>query len=169
MGTYKGATDFVTKWLWPRPAFHVTKLCARLGITPNAVTAVSLVMVIAAFYWFLKGNWLPGLIAAWLMTFLDTVDGKLARVTMTLQQIRQCFRPRDRLDSSALLVCRLGAGPWDGRLGARRFGAVLDADGDLRRLCFAAGDRGSVAVVVQTGNPCLAPDRYLLSTDHGAA
>ncbi len=82
MGTYKGATDLVTKWLWPRPAFHVTKRCARLGITPNQVTAASLLLVIAAFYWFWEGDWLPGLLAAWGMTFLDTVDGKLARVTL---------------------------------------------------------------------------------------
>jgi len=82
MGTYKGATDLVTKYLWPRPAFHATKLCARLGITPNQVTALSLVLVIAAFWWFWQGAWLPGLLAAWGMTFLDTVDGKLARITL---------------------------------------------------------------------------------------
>jgi phosphatidylglycerophosphate synthase len=82
MGTYKGATDLVTKWLWPWPAFHATRFCARLGITPNQVTALSLVLVIAAFYWFWEGNWLLGLLAAWGMTFLDTVDGKLARITL---------------------------------------------------------------------------------------
>jgi phosphatidylglycerophosphate synthase len=91
MGTYKGATDFVTKWFWPRPAFHVTKLCARLGITPNQVTAVSLLAVIAAFYWFWEGNWLPGLLAAWLMTFLDTVDGKLARITLRSSKFGNFF------------------------------------------------------------------------------
>jgi len=82
MGTYKGATDLVTKHLWPRPAFYVTKLCARLGITPNQVTFASFLLVIAAFYWFWQGAWLPGLVAAWGMTFLDTVDGKLARITL---------------------------------------------------------------------------------------
>ncbi len=82
MGTYKGATDFITKWLWPRPAFHVTRLAARWGLTPNFITSVSLLAVIAAFFWFLQGNWAAGLAAAWLMTFLDTVDGKLARVTL---------------------------------------------------------------------------------------
>ncbi len=82
MGTYKGATDFVTKWLWPWPAFQVTKLCARWGVTPNTVTLLSLLLVIAAFFFFLAGAWLPGLVAAWVMTFLDTVDGKLARVTL---------------------------------------------------------------------------------------
>ncbi|WP_420347735.1 CDP-alcohol phosphatidyltransferase family protein [Pelagibius sp.] len=91
MGTYKGATDLVTKWAWPKPAFHVTKLCARLGISPNQVTAVSLVAVIAAFYWFWEGNWLPGLLAAWLMTFLDTVDGKLARITLRSSKFGNVF------------------------------------------------------------------------------
>jgi phosphatidylglycerophosphate synthase len=40
------------------------------------------VLVIAAFWWFWQGAWLPGLLAAWGMTFLDTVDGKLARITL---------------------------------------------------------------------------------------
>ena len=83
MGTYKGATDVVTKWVWPRPAFYITKVCARFAISPNMVTYLSLVLTIGAFIWFLKGAWAAGLIAGWLMTFLDTVDGKLARVTLT--------------------------------------------------------------------------------------
>jgi phosphatidylglycerophosphate synthase len=82
-GSYKGVTDFVTKHVWPRPAFHVVRACAALGITPNMVTAASLVLVFAALWWFSQGAWLPGLLAAWVMTFLDTVDGKLARVTLT--------------------------------------------------------------------------------------
>ena len=82
LGIYKGATDFVTKWLWPRPAFYVTQLCAKFGITPNQVTSLSLVLVFGALYWFYNGDWIPGLIAAWIMTFLDTVDGKLARITL---------------------------------------------------------------------------------------
>src|SRR3546814_14504283 len=91
MGTYKGATDRVTKWIWPRPAFHATKLCARLGITPNQVTFASLLLVIAAFTWFWQGDWLPGLLAAWGMTFLDTVDGKLARITLRSSRLGNVF------------------------------------------------------------------------------
>lgn len=83
MGTYKGATDFITKHLWPVPAYHVTRLIAPLGITPNMVTTVGAVMVVAAFFLFLNGHYGTGLICAWLMTFLDTVDGKLARVSLT--------------------------------------------------------------------------------------
>ncbi len=78
---YKGVTDLVTKWAWPWPAFHVTRLCARLGITPNMVTWTGLVMVLLAGWLFYEGRLAAGLAAAWTMTFLDTVDGKLARVT----------------------------------------------------------------------------------------
>ena len=83
MGTYKGATDLVTKHVWPRPAFTVTKFLAARHVTPNMVTTVAAVATVAAFFLFLKGFFGWGLLAAWAMTFLDTVDGKLARTTLT--------------------------------------------------------------------------------------
>lgn len=82
-GAYKGVTDLVTKWLWPTPAQWATRMCIRLGITANQVTAASLVLVIAATALFARGEFGWGLLAGWIMTFLDTVDGKLARVTVT--------------------------------------------------------------------------------------
>jgi phosphatidylglycerophosphate synthase len=81
-GSYKGATDFVTKFVLPEPAFHATRLAAALGIHPNAITTASLILVISAFFLFMNGEFAIGLVAAWLMCFLDTVDGKLARVTL---------------------------------------------------------------------------------------
>jgi hypothetical protein len=83
MGTYKGATDLVTKHLWPRPAFLATRFLAPRGITPNMVTSVAAVLTVLAFYLFWQGDYALGLISAWGMTFLDTVDGKLARTTLT--------------------------------------------------------------------------------------
>lgn len=82
-GSYKGVTDLVTKYAWPVPAFHVTRLCAFLKISPNTVTTASLLFVLLAFWCFWQGDWAAGIAAAWVMTFLDTVDGKLARTTMT--------------------------------------------------------------------------------------
>lgn len=82
-GSYKGVTDLVTKWVWPAPARAVTRVCARLGIPPNAVTAVSLALVVLVTVLFAQGRFAAGLVLAWVMTFLDTVDGKLARVTVT--------------------------------------------------------------------------------------
>ncbi len=82
MGTYKGATDIVTKHVWPTPAFHFTRFLAPRSVTPNMVTTLAAIMTVLAFVSFLMGQFIPGLIAAWAMTFLDTVDGKLARTTL---------------------------------------------------------------------------------------
>lgn len=90
-GAYKGVTDIVTKYVWPVPAFHVTRICARLGLSPNAVTAVSLLLVIGAMVAFWQGQFMLGLAMAWPMTFLDTVDGKLARVTLTSSRFGNAF------------------------------------------------------------------------------
>jgi phosphatidylglycerophosphate synthase len=81
-GSYKGVTDFVTLYFWPRPAQVFTGWCARLGISPNMVTSLSLVCVLVAMWCFWHGHFGWGLASAWFMTFLDTVDGKLARVTL---------------------------------------------------------------------------------------
>lgn len=89
--SYKGVTDFVTKWLWPWPAFWVTRWCAARGLSANLVTAVSLLFVLLAMGLFYRGYFGIGLVAAWLMTFLDTVDGKLARVTLTSSRIGNVF------------------------------------------------------------------------------
>ncbi len=91
MGTYKGATDFVTKHVWPRPAFYLTRAIAPTSITPNMVTTLSAVMVVLAFWWFWQGQYGLGIIAAWMMTFLDTVDGKLARTTLTASKWGDIF------------------------------------------------------------------------------
>jgi phosphatidylglycerophosphate synthase len=89
--SYKGVTDFVTKWLWPWPAFWATRWCAARGISANMVTAASLLLVLLAMWLFARGYFGVGLVVAWLMTFLDTVDGKLARVTLTSSRIGNVF------------------------------------------------------------------------------
>ena len=85
--SYKGITDLVTKWVWPLPARAVTRCLARAGIRPNVVTVVSWLLVIIAAWLFTAGWFGLGLLAAWGMTFLDTVDGKLARVTLTASRV----------------------------------------------------------------------------------
>ncbi len=47
-GSYKGVTDLVTKFVWPRPAQWVVGLCVRCGFRPNLVTFISLLLVILA-------------------------------------------------------------------------------------------------------------------------
>ncbi len=79
---YRGVTDLVTKFLFPRPARKLVHVCARLGLTPNMVTTIGFVLVLLACYLFREGHYAAGLAAGWVMTLLDTVDGKLARVTV---------------------------------------------------------------------------------------
>lgn len=81
--SYKGITDMVTKWVWPLPARAVTRLLARAHVSPNIVTGLSWVLVCVVIWLFIQGQFGLGLVCAWCMTFLDTVDGKLARVTCT--------------------------------------------------------------------------------------
>jgi phosphatidylglycerophosphate synthase len=62
-----------------------------MRITPNQVTALSLVLVVVAGALFARGEFGWGLMAGWIMTFLDTVDGKLARVTVTSTKLGNIF------------------------------------------------------------------------------
>jgi len=90
-GSYKGVTDVVTKYVWPAPALMATRWCARHGVSPNTVTWISLGCVVLATALFWHGWFLSGLIAAWGMCFLDTVDGKLARCTLTSTKLGDVF------------------------------------------------------------------------------
>ena len=90
-GSYKGITDLVTKWAWPTPARWVTHVCAAAGISPNQVTGVSWLLALLTTYLFFQGHFAWGLVAGWIMTFLDTVDGKLARVTVSYTQFGNLF------------------------------------------------------------------------------
>jgi phosphatidylglycerophosphate synthase len=89
--SYKGVTDLVTKYVWPLPALALTRWCARHRVSPNAVTWISLGFVILATYLFWHAWFVTGLVAAWAMCFLDTVDGKLARCTLTSTKLGDVF------------------------------------------------------------------------------
>ncbi len=98
--SYKGITDLVTKWFWPTPARLVVRGCVRLGVQPNHVTIAGFGLMVAALLLFLRGAYGWGLAAAWVMTFFDTVDGKLARTTLTsssfghwLDKLTDIFHP----------------------------------------------------------------------------
>jgi phosphatidylglycerophosphate synthase len=78
---YKGVTDVLTLYLWRRPAFYLTRWAARAGLAPNLVTLVGAILCIAAFFLFWRGEYWWGVLSGFVFMVLDTVDGKLARVT----------------------------------------------------------------------------------------
>lgn len=80
---YKGVTDILTKYLWPEWALVMTRGAARIGMTPNMVTGIGAILCIIAFFLFRHGHYWAGIAAGLVFMVLDTVDGKLARCTIT--------------------------------------------------------------------------------------
>lgn len=90
-GAYKGVTDLLTKYLWPELAFHLTRGAARIGMTPNMVTMIGAILCVVATFAFLDGRYWLGLAMGFVFMVLDTVDGKLARCTITSSKIGDVF------------------------------------------------------------------------------
>ena len=86
-GAYKGVTDLLTKYLWPEWAFQLTRLAAWAGVSPNGVTAIGSVLCVVATIAFWRGWFWTGLAVGLLFMVLDTVDGKLARCTITSSKL----------------------------------------------------------------------------------
>jgi phosphatidylglycerophosphate synthase len=78
---YKGVTDLLTLYLWRRPAFYLTRWAARAGLAPNFITLIGAILCVLAFYLFWQGEYWWGVLSGFVFMVLDTVDGKLARVT----------------------------------------------------------------------------------------
>ena len=68
----------------PRPARAATRRLAAANVHPNTVTIASWVLALAVFWLFARGHFGIGLAAAWLMTFLDTVDGEVASAALAI-------------------------------------------------------------------------------------
>jgi hypothetical protein len=79
--SYKGVTDLLTLYLWRKPAFYLTRWAARAGLSPNFVTLVGGILCVLAFCLFWRGEYWWGVLSGFIFMVLDTVDGKLARVT----------------------------------------------------------------------------------------
>ncbi len=82
-GAYKGVTDILTKYLWPEWALVLTRIAARIGMTPNMVTTIGAALCVWATFLFWDGHYWAGMAAGLAFMVLDTVDGKLARCTIT--------------------------------------------------------------------------------------
>jgi phosphatidylglycerophosphate synthase len=90
-GAYKGVTDLLTKYLWPEWALVLTRWAARIGMSPNQVTFVGAMLCLLATWLFHEGWYWTGLAAGLVFMVLDTVDGKLARCTITSSKIGEAF------------------------------------------------------------------------------
>jgi len=84
---YKGSTDFLTRWVYPPLVWALVRPLARRRVHPNWVSGANVVLALGAVPLFAAGAWVPGLACAWIMSLLDSVDGKLARLTFTASRL----------------------------------------------------------------------------------
>jgi len=84
---YKGSTDFMTRYVYPPLVWTLVRPLAHWRVHPNWITAVNWIATLGCIPLFAKGAWLPGLALAYLMSVMDSVDGKLARLTYTSSRL----------------------------------------------------------------------------------
>jgi phosphatidylglycerophosphate synthase len=80
---YKGSTDFFTKYVYPPLVWAMVPPLARARVHPNTVTIISIILTVLAVPLFATGHFWWGFACAYGMSVLDSVDGKLARLTFT--------------------------------------------------------------------------------------
>ena len=83
LDNYKGSTDFLTSHVYPPLVWPAVRFCVRWRIHPNTVTVLSIILAFAAVPLFAGAHWVAGFVCAYVMSVLDSVDGKLARLTLT--------------------------------------------------------------------------------------
>jgi len=84
---YKGSTDFMTRYVYPPLVWAMVRPLARRRVHPNWITGINWLACFGAIPFFAEAQWVPGLALAYWMSVLDSVDGKLARLTHTTSTI----------------------------------------------------------------------------------
>jgi len=82
---FKGTLDFIATFVYKYPVREITKFLSRFPwVTPNMITVLSILSSFAVPLLFTMGALGWGIIVGWCMFIFDSVDGKLARLTIRL-------------------------------------------------------------------------------------
>ncbi len=84
---YKGSTDFFTKYVYPPLVWRAVRPLARWRVHPNVVSLLNVGLTILAVPLFAQGYWVVAFTLAYTMSVLDSVDGKLARLTFSASKL----------------------------------------------------------------------------------
>jgi phosphatidylglycerophosphate synthase len=85
--TFKGVMDFIATYVYRLPVRELTRWLAPTRVTPNQITAVSVICSFAALPLFVMGWLWTGLAVAFTFIIADSLDGKLARLTIRLSNV----------------------------------------------------------------------------------
>ena len=83
LSNYKGSTDFFTKYVYPPLVWRMVRPLSRWRIHPNVISIFNVGITFLAVPFFAWEWWWMGFLCAYTMSVLDSVDGKLARLTFT--------------------------------------------------------------------------------------
>lgn len=89
--SFKGTMEFIAVYGYRLPVRELTRLCARTPITPNMITAAALICSFGAIPALALGWLWTGLIMAAGFIIFDSLDGKLARMTIRLSKAADRF------------------------------------------------------------------------------
>ncbi|MFQ5698580.1 MAG: CDP-alcohol phosphatidyltransferase family protein [Myxococcota bacterium] len=84
---YKGSTDFFTRYVYPPLVWRLVRPLARWRVHPNWVSLLNVVITLGAIPLFASAHWIAGLTLAYSMSVLDSVDGKLARLSFRASKL----------------------------------------------------------------------------------
>ncbi len=84
---YKGSTDFFTKYVYPPLVWRAVRPLARWRVHPNVISVFNIFITFLAVPLFAYGYWISAFTLAYTMSVLDSVDGKLARLTFTASKL----------------------------------------------------------------------------------
>lgn len=107
--TFKGVMDFIATYVYRLPVRELTRWLAPTWVTPNHVTAVSVLCSFAAIPLFAMGWLWTGLAVAFTFIIADSLDGKLARLTIRLSKVAGHI---DHITSPLFEACYYLAWGW---------------------------------------------------------
>ncbi|HJP30144.1 MAG TPA: hypothetical protein QGF95_06285 [Candidatus Latescibacteria bacterium] len=82
--TFKGVIDAVARYGYYHFVRFTTRWLSRTTVSPNLLTVLSILGIWVAIPCFAVGQIGWGILSAWIGVILDSVDGKLARLTVNL-------------------------------------------------------------------------------------
>ena len=82
--TFKGAMDFIATYIYRIPVRELVRWLAPTRVTPNHITAISVICSFVALALFAMNWFWLGLLVAFTFIIADSLDGKLARMTIRL-------------------------------------------------------------------------------------
>ena len=141
--TFKGVIDIVASRGYYHPVRWITRLLAPTAVSPNSVTVLSIAAIWLAVPCFALGIPGAGTALAWAGVIADSVDGKLARLTLNLSDRMGAVEHFSAVPALGLWLAAFGgwvsgwelltaSGPGGRDLGAARL--LCPGQGGQRRL-----------------------------------